>query len=417
MGLNTLKPVFEENEKYVTVMEQLLEPERMIVFRVSWVDDKGKSHVNRGYRVQFNGAIGPYKGGLRFHPSVTLSVVKFLGFEQTFKNALTSLPLGSGKGGSDFDPKGKSDTEVMRFCQSFMTELSKYIGPNRDVPAGDIGVGGREIGYLYGQYRRLTDRNEGVLTGKGLRWGGSRIRTEATGYGLVYIAEEILKRNDGSLKGKRVAVSGAGNVAQYAIKKLIELGAVPITVSDSGGFVYEKDGITEDGLEMIMKIKENHGRIKEYAEQREGAEFFEGEKPWGVECDVAMPCATQNEIQEEDAMKLVKNGCKSVFEGANMPSTNDAIKHFLDNDVIFGPAKACNAGGVATSGLEMTQNSMRIYWSDEEVDAKLRDIMHDIVDQMEAACSKYNAKGNLATGANIAGFLRVADSMLEQGAV
>jgi len=415
--LNTLKPVFEKNEEYVPVMERMLEPERVITFRVAWIDDEGKSQVNRGYRAQFNGAIGPYKGGLRFHPSVTLSVIKFLGFEQTLKNALTTLPLGGGKGGSDFDPKGKSDAEVMRFCQSFMTELSKFIGPNRDVPAGDIGVGAREIGYMYGQYHRITSRNEGVLTGKGLNWGGSRIRTEATGYGLVYIADEILKRRDDTLKDKRVAVSGAGNVAQYALKKLIELGAKPITVSDSDGYVHEKDGIDEEGLKLIMKIKGDRGRIKEYAEQRDGAEYHEGEAPWGVECDIAMPCATQNEIKQEDAKKLVDNGCKAVFEGANMPSTNDAIQHFLDNDIIFGPAKACNAGGVATSGLEMTQNSMRVYWTDGEVNKKLKEIMTEIVDQMENACEEYNSKGNYAAGANIAGFIRVADSMLAQGVV
>jgi glutamate dehydrogenase (NADP+) len=298
-----------------------------------------------------------------------------------------------------------------------MTELSKFIGPNRDVPAGDIGVGAREIGYMYGQYHRITSRNEGVLTGKGLNWGGSRIRTEATGYGLVYIADEILKRRDDTLKDKRVAVSGAGNVAQYALKKLIELGAKPITVSDSDGYVHEKDGIDEEGLKLIMKIKGDRGRIKEYAEQRDGAEYHEGEAPWGVECDIAMPCATQNEIKQEDAKKLVDNGCKAVFEGANMPSTNDAIQHFLDNDIIFGPAKACNAGGVATSGLEMTQNSMRVYWTDEEVDKKLKEIMTEIVDQMENACEEYNSKGNYAAGANIAGFIRVADSMLAQGVV
>merc|ERR1719282_563653 len=355
--LQSLKPVFEKDEKYIEVVERMLEPERVIMFRVPWRDDDGKQHINRGYRVQFNGTIGPYKGGLRFHPSVNLSIIKFLGFEQTFKNALTTLPLGGGKGGSDFDPKGRSDNEIMRFCQSFMTELHKYIGPNRDVPAGDIGVGGREIGYLYGQYKRLTTRYEGVLTGKGLKWGGSEVRVEATGYGLVYFAEEMLKRADKSLKGQRVAVSGAGNVSQNAVAKLIELGAVPITVSDSDGYIYEEDGIDEEGLKLIMKIKnEERGRIKDYADQRSSAKYFEGKKPWEQKCDIAMPCATQNEIEKEDAQKLLDNGLTALFEGANMPTTNEAIEALLEKKIVYGPAKAANAGGVATSGLEMTQN-------------------------------------------------------------
>mmetsp|Transcript_21224 Transcript_21224/g.36359 ORF Transcript_21224/g.36359 Transcript_21224/m.36359 type:complete len:445 (+) Transcript_21224:66-1400(+) len=413
--LNSLQDVFEEDESYVEVMERILEPERMIMFRVAWTDDNGKQHVNRGYRVQFNGAIGPYKGGLRFSPGVCLSVIKFLAYEQTFKNALTNLPLGSGKGGSDFDPKGKSDNEVMRFCQAFMTELAKHIGPNVDVPAGDIGVGGREIGYLFGQYRRMTNHNEGVLTGKGLGWGGSKIRTEATGYGLVYIAKEILKRNSDDIKGKRVVVSGAGNVAQYTLKKLIELGAKPITASDSGGYIYEEDGIDEEGLNIIFKIKNNRGRIKEYVEERKNAKYFEGKKPWDQKCDIAMPCATQNEIEEDDAKQLSENGCKFVFEGANMPTTSEAVCVFRKNNVTYVPGKACNAGGVATSGLEMAQNSIRQYWNAEEVDSKLEHIMCEIVDQMESACKKYNKEGDYQAGANIAGFLKVADSMKAQG--
>lgn len=416
--LHSLDPVFAKEPKYVEVMERLMEPERVLQFRVAWTDDKGVNHVNRGFRVQFNSAIGPYKGGLRFHPTVNLSVVKFLGFEQIFKNALTSLSMGGGKGGSDFDPRGKSDAEVMRFCQAFMTELQRHIGPNTDVPAGDIGVGGREIGYLFGQYRRLRNAFEGVLTGKAPDWGGSLIRPEATGYGAVYFAVEALadlQKTD--LKGKKVAVSGSGNVATFCVQKLIELGAVPLTMSDSSGYVLEEDGFDEEKLAIMRDVKENkRGRIADYAARSPSAKVFEGERPWGVACDIAFPCATQNEVSADDAKKLVAGGCKAVFEGANMPSTNEAIEAFHAAGVVFGPAKAVNAGGVATSGLEMAQNSQRLAWTREEVDEKLNDIMRKIYCTSAETAEKYLGKrSNLQAGANIAGFLRVADSMVAQG--
>ncbi|GMH40470.1 hypothetical protein BSKO_08374 [Bryopsis sp. KO-2023] len=415
--LTTMKPVFEKRPEYIPVMERLCEPERQIMFRVPWVDDAGNIQVNRGYRVQFNSAIGPYKGGLRFHPTVTLSVVKFLGFEQIFKNSLTTLPMGGGKGGSDFDPKGKSDNEVMRFCQSFMTELSRHIGSNTDVPAGDIGVGGREIGYLFGQYKRLQNEFSGILTGKGFNWGGSNIRPEATGYGVVYFAKNALDYAGDSFKGKRVAVSGSGNVAQFTVEKLLEFGAIPVSLSDSSGTIIEEDGFTIEKLAMIMDIKnKQRERISVYAEKSSSAKFLKGERPWKhVSCDIAMPSATQNELDEEDAKALVAGGCKMVVEGANMPSTPEAIKHLNDNGVEFGPAKAANAGGVATSGLEMSQNSLRLQWSREEVDTKLQKIMKDIFDASRAAADEYGT--NLQAGSNIAGFLKVADSMLSQGCV
>ena len=415
--LNSLKPIIEKDEKYQNagLLERLVEPERVIMFRVPWVDDNGKVHVNKGYRVQFSSAIGPYKGGLRFHPSVNLGVIKFLGFEQIFKNSLTGLPIGGGKGGSDFDPKGKSDNEIMRFCQSFMTELCKYIGADVDVPAGDIGVGGREIGYLYGQYKKITGKYEGVLTGKGLTYGGSLIRTQATGYGLVYIVDEMLKAAGKTLKDQRVAISGAGNVAIYAAEKATQLGAKVVTLSDSNGWIYDEEGVDLAAVKEIKEVK--RGRIKEYLEYRPNAEYHEGKGVWSVKCDIALPCATQNELLEEDAKTLVANGCYAVGEGANMPSSLEAIDVFLENGILFAPAKAANAGGVATSALEMSQNSQRLSWTAEEVDAKLKSIIVNIYKEMSSAAKEYGFENNFVIGANIAGFKKVADAMLAQGIV
>ena len=397
------------------ILERMVEPERVITFRVPWVDDSGDVQVNRGYRIEMNSAIGPYKGGLRFHPSVNLSILKFLAFEQVFKNALTTLPMGGGKGGSNFDPKGKSDNEIMKFCQSFMTELCKHIGPNTDVPAGDIGVGGREIGYMFGQYKRIRNEFTGVLTGKGLGWGGSLIRPEATGYGNVYFAQNMLAVKGDSFKGKTVVISGSGNVAQYSCEKATELGAKVVSMSDSSGYIFDKDGIDSDKLAFIMNLKNvKRGRIKEYADHY-GCEFHEG-KPWGINCDIALPCATQNELNKTEAETLVSNGCICVSEGANMPSTPDAIEVFLNAKILFAPGKASNAGGVATSGLEMSQNSLRMNWTREEVDTKLKTIMNDIHTQ----CVEHGKDGeyiNYVKGANIAGFLKVADAMLDQGVV
>ena len=414
--LETLEPVIEKRQDIVDagILERIVEPERMIQFRVAWVDDNGKVQVNRGYRVQFNSAIGPYKGGLRLHPSVTASVIKFLGFEQIFKNSLTTLPMGGGKGGSDFDPKGKSDGEIMRFCQSFMTELSKHIGADTDVPAGDIGVGGREIGFLFGQYKRLRNEFTGVLTGKGLSYGGSLARTEATGYGLCYFTNEMLKANGKSFEGKTVVVSGSGNVAIYATEKAQQYGAKVVAVSDSNGYIYDPNGINVDVVKQIKEVE--RARISEYAKRVEGATYTEGCKGiWTIKCDIALPCATQNEIDGESAEILVKNGCWCVSEGANMPSTPEAINTYLANGVLYGPAKAANAGGVATSGLEMTQNSERLPWTFEEVDAKLHNIMISIFKACDSAAKEYGMEGNYMAGANIAGFLKVADAMLWQG--
>lgn len=415
--LNSIAPAVESNPKYqkAALLERLVAPEKATVFRVPWVDDNGTVHVNRGYRVQFNSAIGPYKGGLRFHPSVNMSIIKFLGFEQIFKNSLTGLPIGGGKGGADFDPKGKSDNEVMRFCQGFMTELYKVIGPNSDVPAGDIGVGGREIGYLFGQYKKITGRHEGVLTGKGLSYGGSLARTEATGYGLVYLTDEMLKQHGNALEGKTVVVSGSGNVAIYAIEKAQTLGAKVVTASDSTGYVYDEDGID---LDILKKVKEvERARIVKYTEYKPTAKFVPGKKVWEVPCDVALPCATQNELDLESAKRLVKNGCFAVAEGANMPTTIEATNYFLANKVLFAPGKAANAGGVATSALEMSQNSARIIWTFEQVDEKLKDIMESIYFHMATAAKEYNSEDNFVVGANIAGFLKVADAMMAQGIV
>ena len=416
--LNSLKPAIEANPKYEAagLLERLVEPERIVMFRVPWVDDAGKTQVNKGYRVQFNSAIGPYKGGLRFHPSVNLSIIKFLGFEQIFKNSLTGLPIGGGKGGSNFDPKGKSDNEIMRFCQSFMTELQRHIGADTDVPAGDIGVGGREIGYLFGQYKRIRDEHVGVLTGRGLTYGGSLVRTEATGYGLVYITEEALRSKGDDLKGKTVVISGSGNVAIYACQKAQQLGAKVVTMSDSNGYVYDPNGID---LSVVKQIKEvERGRIKEYAARVKGAEYHEGCKGvWTVKCDVALPCATQNELDEEAAKTLVKNGVKLVGEGANMPTTLEVTEVFLKNKVVFLPGKAANAGGVATSALEMAQSSGRLFWSFDEVDAKLKGIMVNIFRNIDAAAKKYGFEGNYVVGANIAGFEKVAEAMMAQGVV
>lgn len=411
-------PYMEQHPKYKTakILERIVEPERTLIFRVPWVDDKGEIQVNRGYRVEFNSAIGPYKGGLRFHPTVNLSVLKFLGFEQIFKNSLTTLPMGGGKGGSDFDPKGKSDREVMAFCQSFMSELSRHIGADTDVPAGDIGVGGREIGFMFGQYKRLRNEFTGVLTGKGRNWGGSLIRPEATGYGTVYFAQEMLATKGQNFTGKTVVVSGSGNVAQYAIEKATQLGAKVVTASDSSGYIYDANGIDASKLAFLMELKnEKRGRIKEYADKF-GCEFVEGKTPWGVKCDIALPCATQNELQGEDAKTLVANGCICVAEGANMPSTPEAIEVFLDKKILFSPGKASNAGGVATSGLEMSQNSLRLSWTREEVDERL----HNIMKSIHAACVKFGTEGdsvNYVKGANIAGFVKVADAMIDQGVV
>jgi len=394
----------------------MVEPERVILFRVPWLDDKGEVQINKGFRIEMNSAIGPYKGGLRFHPTVNLGILKFLAFEQVLKNSLTTLPMGGGKGGSDFDPKGKSDNEVMRFAQSFMSELFRHIGPNTDVPAGDIGVGGREIGFLFGQYKRLRNEFTGVLTGKGLEWGGSLIRPEATGYGTVYFAKEMLATRKETFEGKVVAISGSGNVAQYATEKVNDLGGKVVTLSDSSGYIYDADGIDADKLAFVMELKNvKRGRIKEYAEKY-GCEYHEGQRPWGVTCDVALPCATQNEVNEEEAKTLVANGCYCVAEGANMPSTIDAINVYLENKILYGPGKAANAGGVAVSGLEMSQNSLRYSWSREEVDNKLHAIMVDIHEN----CVKWGSDGNFINyvkGANIAGFVKVADAMLAQGVV
>ncbi|MDD3520052.1 MAG: NADP-specific glutamate dehydrogenase [Actinomycetota bacterium] len=416
--LFTLEPVFDQHPEYVRagILERIVEPERLIIFRVPWIDDSDTVQVNRGFRVQFNGAIGPYKGGLRFHPSVNASIIKFLGFEQIFKNSLTGLPIGGGKGGSDFDPKGKSDIEVMRFCQSFMTELSKYVGADIDVPAGDIGVGAREIGYLFGWYKKLKNSYEGVLTGKGIEYGGSLARTEATGYGLIYFMDELLKSNGKSFNGAKVVISGSGNVAIYAHQKVTELGGKVIAMSDSDGFIYDADGID---LAAVKKIKETERkRIKECTSIVGSTKFYEGcTNIWDIKCDVALPCATQNEIDIVIAKKLVENGCFAVGEGANMPCSIEAIDYFINNKVLFGPAKAANAGGVATSALEMAQNSMRYSWSFEEVDIRLKNIMVNIYNKASEAAKKYGHEGNMVVGANIAGFIKVAEAMLAQGVV
>ena len=416
--LDSIAPVVDANEdayRKMCLLERITEPERIISFRVPWTDDAGVNHVNLGYRVQFNSAIGPYKGGLRFHPSVNQSILKFLGFEQIFKNSLTGLPIGGGKGGSDFDPHGKSDAEVMRFCQSFMTELFKYIGKDVDVPAGDIGVGGREVAYMYGQYKRITNLYEGVLTGKGLTFGGSLARTEATGYGLVYIVNEICKGAGKELAGKTVVISGSGNVAQYACQKAQQLGAKVVTVSDSNGYVYDPDGIK---LDVVFDIKQKRrARIKEYVDAVPTAQYFEGEKPWSVKCDIALPCATQNEINGEAAKTLVENGCWLVAEGANMPSDADAVDTFLEKKILYMPGKAANAGGVAVSALEMSQNSERLSWTFEEVDGKLKDIMAGIYSKVSEAAARYGYENNFVVGANIAGFEKVATAMMAQGLV
>ena len=418
--VETIIPFIENNSKYhnTKILERIVEPERVIQFRVPWVDDSGEPQVNRGYRVEFNSAIGPYKGGLRFHPSVNLSILKFLGFEQIFKNSLTTLPMGGGKGGADFNPKGKSDNEVMKFCQSFMTELSRHIGPNTDVPAGDIGVGGREIGYMFGQYKRLRNEFTGVLTGKGINWGGSLIRPEATGYGVVYFAEKMLNTKGDDFKNKKVAISGSGNVAQFSCEKCIQLGAKVVTLSDSKGYIYDSEGIDQEKLSWIMNLKNvERGRISQYTKKYPNATFHEGEKPWDVSVDLALPCATQNELNEEHAKLLVKNGCIAIVEGANMPCTPEAISVFTENKILFSPGKASNAGGVATSGLEMSQNSLRYNWTREEVDSKLHNIMLEIHQQ----CVKYGKQSDgyidYVKGANIAGFVKVADAMIDQGMV
>ncbi len=416
---DSLIPFIEENPKYkhAKILERIAEPERIIIFRIPWIDDKGDVQVNKGYRIEMNSAIGPYKGGIRFHPTVNLSILKFLAFEQVFKNSLTTLPLGGGKGGSDFDPKGKSDNEVMKFCQSFMTELYRHIGPDTDVPAGDIGVGGREVGFMFGQYKRLKNEFTGVFTGKGREWGGSLIRPEATGYGTVYFAQEMLKTQGDSLKGKSVSISGSGNVAQFATEKVLEMGGKVVTLSDSAGFIYDPNGIDMEKLDYVKELKNiKRGRISEYAEKF-GVEYHEGKRPWIVKCDVALPCATQNEITEEDAQTLVKNGCRVISEGANMPSTPDAVEVYLNNRILYGPGKAANAGGVAVSGLEMTQNSMRLSWTREEVDEKLQRIMKSI----HETCKKFGTESdgfiNYLNGSNVGGFVKVADAMMAQGVV
>ena len=417
--VESIWPVYEKNPVFqeANIMERLVEPERVIMFRVPWVDDKGKVQVNRGFRVEFNSAIGPYKGGLRFHPTVNLGILKFLGFEQIFKNSLTTLPMGGGKGGSDFDPKGKTDNEVMRFCQSFMSELYRHIGPNTDVPAGDIGVGGREIGYLYGMYRKLRNEFTGVLTGKGLNWGGSLIRPEATGYGAVYFAEEMLKAQGDSLEGKTCVISGSGNVAQYATQKINELGGKVVTLSDSSGFIHDPEGISGEKWEYVMYLKnQKRGRIREYAEKY-NVKYYDKKRPWGITCDVALPCATQNEISAEEAQTLVDNNCKVISEGANMPTVPEGVEIFLKNKVLYGPGKAANAGGVATSGLEMTQNNLRMSWSREEVDEKLHTIMKDIHKQCIQYGKDKSGFVNYVNGANIAGFMKVANSMVDQGVI
>lgn len=417
--VESVLPFIEENPKYAhaKILDRMVEPERVVIFRVPWVDDKGAIQVNRGFRIEMNSAIGPYKGGLRFHPTVNLGILKFLAFEQVFKNSLTTLPMGGGKGGSDFDPKGKSDNEVMSFCQSFMTELQRHIGPDTDVPAGDIGVGGREIGFLFGQYKRLRNEFTGVLTGKALGWGGSLIRPEATGYGTVYFAEEMLKHKGDSIKGKTCTVSGSGNVAQYTVEKVNELGGKCVTLSDSSGYIHDPEGIDNDKLAWVMHLKNiKRGRIKEYAEKY-NVKYFEGQRPWGIKCDIAFPSATQNEINEDEAKTLIKNGCICVAEGANMPSTPEAVEIYLREKILFGPAKAANAGGVAVSGLEMTQNSMRLSWTRKEVDERLKEIMRRI----HETCVKYGSETsdfvNYVTGANIGGFVKVADAMIAQGIV
>ncbi len=416
----TVIPFIESNEKYQgrKLLERMVEPERTIMFRVAWTDDNGEIQVNRGYRVEFNSAIGPYKGGLRFHPSVNLSILKFLGFEQTFKNSLTTLPMGGGKGGSDFNPKGKSDAEVMRFCQSFMTELYRHIGPNTDVPAGDIGVGGREIGYMFGQYKRIANEFTGILTGKGRSYGGSLIRPEATGYGNVYFAKNMLQTKGESFKGKTVVISGSGNVAQYAAEKAMEFGGKVVTLSDSGGFIYDAEGLNEEKLAFVMELKNvKRGRISEYVDKYPSAKYSAGKRPWDIACDIALPCATQNELNADEAKELVKNGCMCVSEGANMPTTPDAIEVFTKAKILFAPGKASNAGGVATSGLEMSQNSLRLSWTSKEVDEKLHNIMNDI----HSACVQYGKDGDgyvdYVKGANVAGFVKVADAMMAQGVV
>ncbi|ADL68788.1 Glutamate dehydrogenase (NADP(+)) [Thermoanaerobacterium thermosaccharolyticum DSM 571] len=416
--LESLEPVINVHKEYkeAGILERLVEPERQIIFRVPWVDDQGKVQVNRGYRVEFNSAIGPYKGGLRFHPSVYIGIIKFLGFEQIFKNSLTGTPIGGAKGGSDFDPKGKSDGEVMRFCQSFMTELFRHIGPNTDVPAGDIGVGAREIGYLYGQYKRIKNAFEGSLTGKGLSFGGSLVRKEATGYGLIYLVEEMLKDHGRSLEGTKVVISGSGNVAIYAAEKVQKLGGKVIAMSDSNGYIYDAEGVNLDSIKQIKEVERK--RIREYIESHPKAEYHEGcSGIWDIPCDIALPCATQNELNGEAAKKLIKNGCFAVGEGANMPSTPDAIEAFLNNGILFAPAKAANAGGVAISALEMSQNSMRYSWTFDEVDEKLKNIMVNIYKNINDAAKEYGCEGNLVAGANIAGFIKVADAMLAQGIV
>lgn len=416
----TVIPFIENNTKYkeAKILERIVEPERVIQFRVPWVNDAGEPQVNRGFRVEFNSAIGPYKGGLRFHPSVNLSILKFLGFEQIFKNSLTTLPMGGGKGGSDFNPKGKSDNEVMKFCQSFMTELSRHIGPNTDVPAGDIGVGGREIGYMFGQYKRLRNEFTGVLTGKGINWGGSLIRPEATGYGVVYFAEKMLNAKGDDFKNKIVSISGSGNVAQYACEKCIHLGAKVVTMSDSKGYIYDADGIDKEKLSWIMNLKNiERGRISEYVNKFGNATFHEGKKPWDVKVHLALPCATQNELAKDHAKLLVNNGCIAVVEGANMPCTPEAIEVFTENKILFSPGKASNAGGVATSGLEMSQNSLRFNWTREEVDKKLHDIMLSIHEQCVAYGTQEDGYIDYVKGANIAGFVKVADAMIDQGIV
>lgn len=416
----TIIPFIEENPKYQgkMLLERMVEPERVVMFRVAWVDDAGNTQVNRGFRIQMNSAIGPYKGGIRFHPSVNLSILKFLAFEQVFKNSLTTLPMGGGKGGSDFDPKGKSDNEIMKFCQAFMTELQRHIGADTDVPAGDIGVGGREVGYMFGQYKKLRNEFTGVLTGKGITFGGSLIRPEATGYGDVYFAQNMLATRGESFKGKTVVVSGSGNVAQYAIEKATELGGKVVTASDSAGYIYDEDGIDAEKLAYIMELKnEKRARISEYLQKYPNAKYFAGERPWGVKCDIALPCATQNELNGEEAKTLIANGCFCVAEGANMPSTPEAVEAFLAAKILFAPGKASNAGGVATSGLEMSQNSLRLSWTREEVDQKLHKIMSDI----HEACVKYGKDEtgfvDYVKGANIAGFVKVAEAMLAQGVV
>ncbi len=417
--LESLEPVLQKHPEYLKakIVDRIVEPDRQIMFRVTWVDDNGNVQVNRGFRVEFNSAIGPYKGGLRFHPSVNLGILKFLGFEQVFKNSLTGLPMGGGKGGSDFDPKGKSDAEVMRFCQNFMSELYRHIGPNTDVPAGDIGVGGREIGYMYGQYRKITNRCDSVLTGKGINWGGSLIRPEATGYGCTYFCEEMLKTKGMSFEGKTVAISGSGNVAQYAAQKVTQLGGKVVTVSDSDGTVYDPSGIDLAKCEYIMDLKNvKRGRISEYADKY-GCDYWKGQKPWKVEADIALPCATQNELDKDDAKYLIDHGLVAVAEGANMPCTPEAAELFVQNGVLFGPGKAANAGGVATSGLEMCQNHIGLTWTADEVDRQLHQIMVNIHKNSYDAAKKYGSPGNYIVGANIAGFIKVADSMLDQGII